>query len=75
MTTTSASLALAGTASDDTGVVAVRWSASTGQAGDAAGTTGWSATVPLYVGSTVITVRAYDEAGNSSWRAITVTRR
>jgi hypothetical protein len=31
--------------------------------------------VPLLVGSNVITVRAYDAAGNSSWRAITVVRR
>jgi hypothetical protein len=75
VTTTSASVALSGTASDDTGVVAVRWSASTGQTGDAAGTTVWSATAPVYVGTTVITVRAYDRAGNSTWRAITVTRR
>ncbi len=75
VTTASATLALSGTASDDTAVVAVRWSASTGQAGDAAGTTAWSTTVPLYVGTTLITVRAYDAAGNSSWRAITVTRR
>jgi hypothetical protein len=75
VTTAAAALGLAGTAADDTGVVAVRWSSSTGQAGDAAGTAVWSANVPLYVGTTVITVRAYDAAGNSSWRAITVTRR
>jgi hypothetical protein len=73
--TTAATLVVAGTASDDTGVVLVRWSSSTGQSGDAAGTANWSASVPLYVGTTVVTVRAYDAAGTSAWRALTVTRR
>ena len=31
-------------------------------------------TVPLLVGTTTVTVRAYDAAGNSSWRAFTVVR-
>jgi hypothetical protein len=75
VTTTAASLAIAGSASDDGGVEAVRWTSSTGGSGVAAGTSNWSATVPLYVGTTVITVRAYDAAGNSAWRALTVTRR
>jgi hypothetical protein len=75
VTTTAASLSIAGAASDDTAVVSVRWSASTGQSGEASGTTSWSASVPLYVGTTAITVRAYDAAGNSAWRALTVTRR
>lgn len=75
VTTSSAKLAIAGTASDDKGVVSVKWSASTGESGEAAGTANWAATVPLYVGTTVITVRAYDAAGNSAWRALTVTRR
>jgi hypothetical protein len=30
--------------------------------------------IPLLVGDNVVTVRAYDAAGNSSWRAITVVR-
>jgi hypothetical protein len=30
--------------------------------------------VPLLVGSNVVTVRAYDAAGNSGWRAVTVVR-
>jgi hypothetical protein len=75
VTTTAASLTIAGSASDDRGVEAVRWTSSTGASEVAAGTANWSATVPLYVGTTVITVRAYDAAGNSAWRAITVTRR
>ena len=75
VTTTAASLSMAGTASDDWGVEVVQWTTSTGGSGVAAGTVNWSATVPLFPGTTVITVRAYDAAGNSAWRAITVTRR
>jgi hypothetical protein len=75
VTTAAASLTIAGSASDDGRVEAVRWTSSTGGSGVAAGTASGSATVPLYVGTTVITVRAYDATGNSSWRAVTVTRR
>jgi hypothetical protein len=75
VTTTAASLTIAGSALDDGRVEAVRWTSSTGGSGVAAGTASWSATVPLYVGTTVITVRAYDSAGNTAWRALTVTRR
>lgn len=70
----SATIAISGTASDNTGVTAVKWTTSTGSAGEAAGTTVWSAVVPLLVGDNMVTVRAYDAAGNSSWRAITVVR-
>ncbi len=73
--TTASSIAIGGSASDDTGVVSVKWTTSTGDSGLAAGTASWSATVPLYVGNTVVVVRAYDAAGNSAWRALTVTRR
>jgi hypothetical protein len=30
--------------------------------------------VPLLVGTNTVIVRAYDAAGNSSWRSITVIR-
>ncbi len=72
--TSSATIAVSGTASDNVGVARVAWSTSNGDAGTATGTTLWSATVPLLVGSTTVTVRAYDDAGNSAWRAITVVR-
>ncbi len=68
------SITISGTASDNTGVVAVRWSTSTGNSGTASGTTSWSAVVPLLVGDNVVTVRAYDAAGNVGWRALTVVR-
>jgi hypothetical protein len=75
VSTDATSLSLGGTASDDRGVTVVKWFTSNGDAGVANGTTAWSAAVPLLVGTTTITVRAYDAAGNSSWRAITAVRR
>jgi Matrixin/Glucodextranase, domain B len=75
VSTTGASIAISGIASDDIGVVSVKWSTSSGQSGDASGGKSWSATVPLLNGTNVVTVRAYDAAGNSGWRSITVVRR
>ena len=75
VSTSSASIAINGTANDNVGVAAVKWTNSTGYSGTASGTTKWSATVPLLVGNNAITIRAYDAAGNSSWRALTVVRR
>jgi Matrixin len=66
---------LSGTASDDRAVTSVKWSTSNGDSGVADGTSSWTASVPLLVGNTTITVRAYDAAGNSSWRAITAVCR
>ena len=73
--TSSASIAVSGTASDNVGVAVVKWTTSNGYSGTAAGTGTWSASVPLLVGTNVVTIRAFDAAGNSSWRAITVVRR
>jgi hypothetical protein len=75
VSTSSASIAISGTASDNVGVAVVKWTNSTGGSGTASGTTKWSAGVLLLVGNNVITIRAYDAAGNSAWRAITVVRR
>ena len=74
LSTSSASLTIGGTASDNVGVTAVKWSTSFGNSGTATGTTSWAATVPLLVGTTTVTVRAYDAAGNSSWRSLMVIR-
>ena len=74
VSTSSASITISGTASDNVGVTAVHWSSSTGGSGPALGTNNWSAEVPLLVGTTAVTIRAYDAAGNSGWRAITVVR-
>jgi hypothetical protein len=70
-----ATIHVSGTASDNVGVTAVKYTTSSGDGGSATGTTTWAADVPLLVGTTVVTVRAYDAAGNSGWRAITVVRR
>lgn len=72
--TSSTPLALSGGASDNVGVSGVTWSnAGTGGGGTAAGTTSWSASIPLNAGSNAITVTARDAAGNSSTDTITVT--
>jgi hypothetical protein len=70
----SGTISISGTAGDNVGVVSVKWTTSTGGAGVATGTTSWSAVIPLLVGTNTVTVLAYDAAGNSTWRAITVVR-
>ncbi len=76
VSTSAVTIALSGIASDDTGVTAVRWTCTSGSSGDAAGASYWRIdAVPLRVGTSTITVRAFDAAGNSSWRSITVVRR
>lgn len=72
--TSAATITLSGTANDNVGVTAVKWTTSTGSSGTASGTAAWSATVPLLVGNNMVTVRAYDAAGNSRWRALTAVR-
>jgi len=73
--TSAGSVIVSGTASDNTGVTKVTWTASTGASGTAAGTTNWSTPpIPLYVGTTTIVIRASDAAGNTSWRSLVVTR-
>ena len=57
-TATASPLTIAGTASDNLAVAQVTWSNSSGGSGTASGTTSWSASVPLQVGSNVITVTA-----------------
>jgi hypothetical protein len=73
--TSAPSLLVAGTAGDNGGVALVTWTNSTGASGQASGTTNWSAQIPLLVGTNVVIIRAYDAAGNSAWRALTVVRR
>jgi hypothetical protein len=74
VSTSASTIAFSGTASDNVGVTRVTWSTNTGGSGAASGTTSWSATIPLLVGSNVVTIRAYDAAGNSGWRSVVVTR-
>src|SRR5262249_32001951 len=73
-TAASSPLDLSATASDDVGVTSVTWSnAATGDGGTADGTTSWSMSVPLRVGSNVITVKAWDAANHSATDTLTVT--
>jgi len=69
------SLTFTGTASDPSGVASVTFSTNTGGAGTASGSTRWSVVIPLLVGSNQVVIRAYDTAGNMSWRSVIVRRR
>jgi hypothetical protein len=74
--TSAAAMRISGSASDAAGISKVTWTASGGRSGVANGTTSW--VIPelaLRVGDNPIVIRAYDEAGNSSWRNLTITRR
>jgi len=71
--TSSSPIALGGTSSDNRGVTAVNWSnAATGASGTVTGTTAWSASVPLVTGGNLVTITAYDAAGNKGTDTITV---
>jgi hypothetical protein len=72
--TTSLSVALSGSATDDVGVSAVTWASSRGGSGTATGTTTWTAPgIVLLEGSNVLTVTARDAAGNTATDTVTVT--
>jgi len=68
------SITASGIASDNLGVTSVTWSTSNGNSGTATGTTTWSAVIPLLEGANMVTITAYDAAGNLAWRAFTVMR-
>ena len=74
LSTTAASVIIAGIASDNVGVALVSWATNFGQAGVASGTTAWSAPIPLIVGNNSVTVRATDAAGNIGWRSVVIAR-
>jgi hypothetical protein len=72
--TTSATVSLGGTASDNVGVTQVSWSNSAGGAGTASGTTSWTAAgIGLQAGTNILTLTARDAAGNASTASISVT--
>jgi hypothetical protein len=73
-TTATASLNLTGSAADNVGVTQVRWSSDRGGSGIASGTTNWGAAgIPLQSGTNVITVTAFDAAGNTGTDSLTVS--
>lgn len=61
-----------GTASDNTSVIEITWRTDRGASGHATGTESWIAGVPLSRGPNTITIRARDEAGNVSSKAVSV---
>jgi YD repeat-containing protein len=64
---------LAGTASDNVGVTLVNWSNDRGGMGTAAGTTNWVVTgIALQPGTNVLSVTAYDAAGNGGVATLAV---
>jgi hypothetical protein len=76
ISTAASSLVVSGTATDNVGVAKITWSSSTGGSGTATGTNQWATPpIPIYIGTTTVIIRAYDAAGNTSWRSLVVTRR
>jgi hypothetical protein len=74
LTTATATLILAGTASDNIGVTQVTWANNRGGSGVASGTTTWTTgTIALQPGSNVLTVTARDAANNRTSATLTVT--
>jgi hypothetical protein len=75
ITTDSPAVTVSGRASDDGGVTRVEWESSSGAGGTASGTASWSISgLALDEGANVITVTAFDEAGNSGSGNLTVNR-
>ncbi len=72
--TTENTLSIMGTASDNDGVTRVVWANNRGGSGTCSGTTSWNASdIELFEGANVITVTAYDAAGNTGLDSLTVT--
>ena len=67
-------VALEGTASDDTELHEVSWLSSHGLTGRADGLANWKAEVPLSAGENVVTVIATDKHLNSAEVKLTITR-
>ena len=72
-TTAATTVALGGTAADDSGVASVTWTNDRGGNGSATGTTAWSiASVALQSGVNTITVTATDRGGSTATAALRV---
>jgi hypothetical protein len=73
--TTSATVTLSGTASDNVAATQVSWVNNRGGSGTATGTASWStAAITLQTGSNVLTMTSRDAAGNTGSDVLTVTR-
>ncbi|HUQ92789.1 MAG TPA: matrixin family metalloprotease [Bryobacteraceae bacterium] len=68
-------ITLIGSASDNEAVREVDWISTGNRAGKATGTISWRIVdYPLLQGVNSIMIRAYDAAGNMSWRSLSITR-
>ncbi len=74
VSTSAAAYNFLGTATDNVAVASVTWKTNTGSSGTAAGTSNWSASIPLLTGSNQVTITATDTSGNSAWRSVVVSR-
>jgi hypothetical protein len=75
LSTNARTLNISGTSSGGAGITRVTWQSSTGSAGNATGTSHWSATsIPLLTGINTIVVRAYDANGSNAWAAVVAVR-
>ena len=73
-TTTASSVSISGTTSGGVSPVQLAWSTTTGQVGNAIGSTNWTiAAVPLGLGANSITITAFDAASHIVTQTITVT--
>jgi len=74
-TTTSTTITISGTATDNVGLAEVDWVSNGNRTAKAAGTTNWQVeNYPLLPGINSIMIRAFDVAGNMSWRSLSITR-
>jgi len=72
--TTSSSIDISGTASDNICIESVTWTNDRGGSGTASGTTGWTQDgIALEEGDNMITVTANDSGGNTAYDSLTVT--
>ena len=74
VSTSAAAYNFSGTAIDNVAVASVTWKTNTGSSGTAAGTSNWSASIPLLTGSNQVTITATDTSGNTAWRSVVVSR-
>jgi hypothetical protein len=76
LSTNATTLTITGTATDNVGVQRITWSNSGWSQGQIPGAATFTlAPIRLYLGLNTITLKAYDAAGNSSAKTISVTRR
>ena len=72
-TTQKSSINISGEASDNVGIKKITWSTSSGQSGTATGTQNWSVSgLALKKGENIITVKVFDNAGNTGNDTLTV---